>query len=162
LDKLNESQLGDLYLWLLNEYPRSEDPDFSNETMAHFVGPREEMTQWRDSIIDRLKDRGTAEAVEVLQEILTLRPELDWLKFSILTARDRVREKSWEPFPLTQLRELLGIDTSVNPIIKSPILCERSTKSTKAGIGRRGAGNSERNKFKQVFSIPVTMGNETK
>lgn len=118
LEQLSETQLRDLYLWLANEFPHSEDPDFSNETMAHLVGPREELGRWRDLVLDKLKDRGTKEAVEALEEILRRRPDLDWLRFTIIRAKDRTREKSWTPLPLTQLRQLLKIDRSTAPAIK--------------------------------------------
>lgn len=110
LEKLDEAQLQQLYLWLAKHYPHSEDPDFSKESMAHFVGPREELGRWRDLTLDKLKSRGTKKAVEALQAIQRERLDLDWLKFTVIGARDRMHEKSWTPFPLPELRRLLKID----------------------------------------------------
>ncbi len=39
--KLTEKQLADLYIWLVCQYPHAEDPDHSNEVLAHNMGARE-------------------------------------------------------------------------------------------------------------------------
>lgn len=108
-DQLSESELGNLYLWLATNYPHSEDPDFSGESMAHFVGPREEMGRWRDLALDKLKYRGTEEAVRSIEKIVQKLPSIEWLKFTLIDAKHRMHERSWKPLSLSQLLDTLRI-----------------------------------------------------
>jgi len=71
--RLNEQQIADLYLWLSRNYPREEDP---SNVGAHFVGAREEIANWRDSLLQHLKARGTPEAVHAIEQISNNLPDL--------------------------------------------------------------------------------------
>jgi SIR2-like domain len=106
LGNLSEKQTADLYLWLSNQYPHNEDPDFTNESMAHFVGPREKIASWRNSLLDYLKNKGTAESVLAIERIKNELPNLDWLKFTLLDANERMRTESWKPIPPENLLQL--------------------------------------------------------
>lgn len=115
--ELSESRLGDLYLWLSEHYPKREDPDFSGEKMAHFVGTREEIGNWRDSIIDILKYKGTAESISEIERIMKKLPKLEWLKFTLIDAKERFKEKNWQPFTIQELFTMLFIERSKNVIM---------------------------------------------
>jgi len=93
-ERLTEDQLADLYEWLVRHYPYAKDP--GNEG-AHWVGPRESIAMWRDSILTHLKGRGTPQACEAIRRIARALPDLDWLKWTILEAQDLARRRTWLP-----------------------------------------------------------------
>lgn len=90
--KLTELELGELYVWLEKNFPRSEDPKHEG---AHLVGPREALAWWRRSLPEYLVKRGTSEACEAIRNIMTALPELDWLRWTLLDAQDIARRASW-------------------------------------------------------------------
>ncbi len=95
---LPEDQIADLYIWLSRHYLHNEDPNFSGESMAHAVGPREETGSWRNSLLEYLKHKGTPESILAIEKIMKKLPHLDWLKFTLLDARENTRLKTWQPF----------------------------------------------------------------
>jgi len=101
--KLTESQLVDLYLWLVRQYPHSEDP---NQMVSHFVSPRENIGHWRDSILDLLSKMGTLEACEGLNRIVGELPELELAKYKLANALKNYRIKSWKPTETEHILEL--------------------------------------------------------
>jgi predicted NACHT family NTPase len=95
--KLNEKQLADLYIWLVRQYPHNEDPDDSNDVMAHFVGTRESVANLRDRTLEQLKNFGTPHACNEIQQIAQEFPELTWLKKTLIDAQNIMRRKTWQP-----------------------------------------------------------------
>lgn len=113
--QLSESQVGDFYLWLTQQYPHSEDPQFP-AGVAHFVGTREEIVHMRDSLLSHLKERGTRDSVRVIERIARELPHLDWLKWTLLEAKKNMRRHLWKPLPPA---ELIGLrDSSAKKTIK--------------------------------------------
>ncbi len=94
--QLTELQVGDFYLWLAQQYPHSEDPQFP-AGVAHFVGAREEIARLRDSLLSHLKERGTRDSVRVIERIASELPHLDWLKWTLLEAKKNMRRHLWKP-----------------------------------------------------------------
>jgi len=92
--RLGENQLADLYVWLEQHFPRSEDPQHNG---AHSVGPRDAIVMWRDSILNHLITRGTSEACEAINQIIEQLHHLDWLSWSLLDAQNITRQKTWHP-----------------------------------------------------------------
>lgn len=92
--KLTEDQLADLYIWLVKQFPYEEDP---NHDDAYWVGPRESVTMWRDSVLNHLKHRGTQNSIEAIQWLARELPELDWLKWTLFEARNITRRSTWIP-----------------------------------------------------------------
>jgi predicted NACHT family NTPase len=92
--RLTEDRLADLYVWLVRHYPYAEDPIVEQ---VHWVGPRESVARWRDSILGHLKERGTAQACEAIRRIGRELPELDWLKWTLLEAQNIARRRTWMP-----------------------------------------------------------------
>lgn len=72
-----EDKLSDLYIWLVRQYPHDEDPKHEE---GYWVGPKESVVKFRDSILSHLKQRGTHKACEAIRRISNELPELDWLK----------------------------------------------------------------------------------
>ena len=91
---LTEDQLADLYIWLSCQYPHDEDPQ---EEGGHFVTPRESIGNWRNSILNFLKELGTVAARRAIQKIAEARPELDFIKWVLIQAQERTRAKTWFP-----------------------------------------------------------------
>lgn len=104
---LDEGELSALYIWLEKHFPRSEDPSFENEDMAHWVGPRESVAEWRDSILRVLKERGTREACCAISEILDELPYLDWVRWILLEAQTIMRRKTWLPLKPDELLAIM-------------------------------------------------------
>jgi predicted NACHT family NTPase len=94
--KLSEAKIADLYLWLSEQYPPAEDPQFPAGEM-HFIGTREEMSRLRDSLLSHLTDRGTKQAVRAIEQIAKHFPHLEWMKWTLLEARKNLRQHSWKP-----------------------------------------------------------------
>lgn len=105
---LTEEQLGRLYVWLARRYPHSEDPRVAG---MHTVGRREQIAHWRDGILSYLRLRGTRAAYEALQEIQRALPELTWLTWTIIEARDLLRRREWAP-PLPEHIVRLAMEPS--------------------------------------------------
>lgn len=92
--KLTEEQLADLYIWLVRQFPYTEDPVHEE---AHCVGPRESVAEWRNAILNHLKNRGTCKACEEIRRVARELPEISWLKYSLLTAKEIFLRQTWTP-----------------------------------------------------------------
>lgn len=100
---LDEASLGDLYLRLRELFPPAEDPQFDD---VHGVGPREAIANWRDALLEGLRLKGTASAVQAIQEICNALPEEPWLRRVLIDARRILREQSWQPLSPQELDQL--------------------------------------------------------
>ncbi len=89
---LSERSVADLYIWLAEKFPQSEDPEMDG---AHFVGPRETIAHLRDALLSGLREKGTPEAVTAIRRITQRLPNLASIKFIALQARQTVMQKSW-------------------------------------------------------------------
>lgn len=90
----------DAYEWLYRTFPPEGDPH--QEGMAHWVGPREEVANWRDSLLRTLTEHGTSESLAALERLAVRNPEmtLDW---SLSRARELAHQSSWDAPSLPQL-----------------------------------------------------------
>ncbi len=103
LKSLPEEEVGRLFVWLTKHYPHREDPKYDG---AHTVETREEIADWRDSILIELRDRATIEALNELHEIQAEFPFLNRLKWIVSEAYEAYRKNSWIP---PQPREVLEL-----------------------------------------------------
>jgi len=94
---LTESQLADLYIWLVHQYPYDEDPDHSNEVMAYSVTARDGIARLRDSVLSQLKERGTSEACAEIKCLIQELPYITWLGKTLIDAQANMRRKTWQP-----------------------------------------------------------------
>lgn len=104
--RLTEDQLGDLYVWVVRQFPYSDDPGHKD---AYWVGPKESVADLRNSILDYLKNKGTFDACKTIQKIVDEMPELDFLKWKLLEAKNHMRRHTWIPH---QPDEILKIATN--------------------------------------------------
>lgn len=124
-NKLNESETADFYLWLVENFPPSEDPELPTG-FAYAVSTRMEITTFRDSLISDLKQLGTPESLAALERIAATSPELEKrLHWTLIEARENVRRHSWQPPTPAELLDFLKRKT---PDAASPV----STKVMKA------------------------------
>jgi hypothetical protein len=100
---LDETHLSDLYTWLVEHFPPSEDPSFQE---VHFVGPRESLAAWRNSIPETLSKRGTRASVAAVAQLVEARPGQTWLKYLLIDARQAFRDNSWAPLTHQELDRL--------------------------------------------------------
>ncbi len=84
---LADTQLSSLFEWLEQHVPiiKDEDDDFSFES------------RFRQGLVTRLANRGTAEAVQQLQRLQLLFPESTLLKYAYSRATQQMLENSWSP-----------------------------------------------------------------
>jgi hypothetical protein len=89
---LSERSVADLYIWVAEKFPYSEDPKIEG---AHSVDTRERIAHFRDAILQGLRERGTPEAVAAIREIAKCLPHLSWIKFTAHEARQIAMRKIW-------------------------------------------------------------------
>lgn len=102
-DHVPATVIADIYPWLHAKFPPESDPQFDD---AHFVGPREQIGQWRDGLLRRLRDEGSAEAVTGVRAIVAALPTDRWLARTLAAAEAALRRNQWSPTPLPQLLRL--------------------------------------------------------
>ncbi|MGK7951807.1 MAG: NACHT domain-containing NTPase [Xenococcaceae cyanobacterium] len=102
---LTEKQIADFYIWLQENYPHNEDPDYDN---AHLVGTRESIGHLRDNVLYRLRDWGTPQACQEIQRIANHFPKLDRLKYVLFDAKKNTRAKTWQPPTPAEIFKLVG------------------------------------------------------
>jgi predicted NACHT family NTPase len=106
LKKLSENQLADLFIWLVHQFPYSEDPEIHGA-----VGPRGHIGMWKETVLSHLVNRGNYRAVEATQYIARSLPSIDWLKWRVQDAQALARSRTWTPcFPSHILQILSDSD----------------------------------------------------
>lgn len=103
---LTETQLADLYLWLVCQYPYEEDTDYSN-CGAHNVTRRDCMGDLRNSTLSQLQEKGTSLACAKIQHLIQELPALFWLKKTLLVAQANMRRKTWQSPKPEQILQLV-------------------------------------------------------
>ncbi len=91
---LLESQIADLYIRLVYQYPYAEDP---KPKRLSRVSRNESVKRFRDAILNYLRDRGTNQACEALKIISREFPDKKWLKWMLLEAQNITRRLTWVP-----------------------------------------------------------------
>jgi hypothetical protein len=126
--KLKEHEVAQFYLWLVKVFPPAEDPELPTG-YAFAVTPRMEITKFRNSFLNDLKQRGTPESLTALEKIASASPELEkQLKWILIEARDNVRRHSWKPpTPLTFLTLLKSIGPNQFPANSAPFRHSQTT-----------------------------------
>ncbi|PSB18096.1 hypothetical protein C7B65_16370 [Phormidesmis priestleyi ULC007] len=105
---LTETQLADLYAWLVHQYPYDEDSDYSNDGGVHDVTARDGMARLRDSVLSQLKERGTLQACAEIQRLIQELPDIAWLRKTLLDAQTSMRRKTWQPPTPEEILQLVA------------------------------------------------------
>jgi hypothetical protein len=87
---LTDAELGDLYLWLLGQYP----PDGRMASGA--MGPLDMARMLRDGTLEKLKGRATFEACDALARAELRLPQHRWLRFHFDEAELLACANTWE------------------------------------------------------------------
>jgi hypothetical protein len=87
---LNDLELGELYLWLLEQYP----PD--GRMVSGAVGPVDMVRMLRDGSLEKLKRRATFEACDALARAELRLPQYRWLRFHFDEAEVLACASTWE------------------------------------------------------------------
>jgi hypothetical protein len=114
--RFSDAELAELFLWLESRFPRASDPD--HRGIAHAMGPRESISQFRDAILQILQGRGTPDAVRELQRIKLAFPQYNWLYTVVLNAQTEMLRKTW--IPPTAAEILTLVRDSENRLISTP------------------------------------------
>ena len=100
--KLSPQQAADLFIWLSGQFPLADDPPREG---IYEVTIKHEVADFRDSVVQAIRDMGTQATVAELQRIIRTLPELD-LRWELAQAQDLARRTSWvwaEPAHLRRL-----------------------------------------------------------
>jgi predicted NACHT family NTPase len=101
--RLSEDDLADLYLWMEQQWPHSDDPQHDE---GGWVGPRDEVAPFRDSLLTALKEKGTFKASRAVERIADALPHLPWLRWTAVHARESARRRTWGPPTPREILEL--------------------------------------------------------
>lgn len=99
---LTEREIGDLYVWLVAQYPPSSDPK-RELGVAHFIDKREAVATFRNQLVSHLADRGTRDACAVIAGLVSRFPEEQWLRFLLARAEENMRRHTWSSPSLASL-----------------------------------------------------------
>lgn len=122
---LTPDQLIDLYQWLVLQYPPEEDPDICG---IHTVSTRENISEWRNSIISYLANLATQDACYALEHLVIKDRQTVWLKYYLIQAKANLRHRTWTPptptdflnmFKYKEVRLIESGDQLLNVIIDS-------------------------------------------
>jgi len=102
---LSERSVGNLYVWLAQKFPQSEDP---REEGVHGVGLREMIAHFRDALLNGLREKGTPESVVAIREIGKKLPHLTEIKFKAVEARQAAMRKTWIGSSPKEFLKLIG------------------------------------------------------
>ncbi|EXI66561.1 MAG: hypothetical protein AW08_02466 [Candidatus Accumulibacter adjunctus] len=106
LAALQESQLGDLYLWLEERFPAAADPPRPS-MQVYSPTNRDEVAGLRDGCVGQLSAAATVQSVAVLQRLCDRFPGQNWLVESLLSARSALRDRNWCPIRPSMLLQFL-------------------------------------------------------
>lgn len=89
---LTEDELAGLFIWLSERFPPEEDPD---RLGTHFVGPREQVAEYRNQLLSLLIERGSQDSLRALDRIeAATGRELPYVR---IRAEEAWRINSWTP-----------------------------------------------------------------
>lgn len=104
MKQVPEESLADLYIWLVQQYPYEEDPQYDG---VHWIGPDDSAREFRNTILRVLKERGTADAVNAIRKVVQSLSRLEWLRWTLIEAQSQTRRLTWEPVAPQTLLELV-------------------------------------------------------
>jgi predicted NACHT family NTPase len=99
-ERLSEEEMAELFIWLAHEYSYDTDPRHEG---VYAVSPNDEARSFRNSVLKRLKERGTDRAVAAIEKLVRQLPELPWLKWTLVEAKDNRRRQNWIPLKPTEI-----------------------------------------------------------
>ena len=116
-DRIGEKNTADLFIWLNKNFPRKDDP---GENGVHNVTPRESLAHYRDSLLRSLEAKGTQKAIWAIKHIQKELPDLEFLNFYKVKARENMRRINWSPLSPEDFLSLTNKSTYQNPLELKP------------------------------------------
>lgn len=116
LQKLTEAQVGDLYAWLLTNYP----PNGHDHKVSGVMAPTHTAVMFRDHILEHLKKRRTFAACAAIRNVAGKYPEYGWLRLHLDEAELLARAATWQPtspkefLKLTHDKDKRMVETGAN------------------------------------------------
>ena len=104
---LNTCELSDLYIWVEERYPTSEDPN--RDGASGFVTGERAVHLWRTGIITQLLKKESQEALEGVRRILSRFHNLEWLQSVRLDLEKESEGSEWEPVTPRAVLELAPV-----------------------------------------------------
>lgn len=104
---LSEEQLANLYLWVAQRYPSVQPPSYQ----TGFIGGRtDDVSTWREGLLQQLKERGTKEACLALERIVLQAEEQNQHRMQqiLLEAQTLTRRQTWLPYHPAYLLEVIA------------------------------------------------------
>jgi len=93
-ERIGEENTANLFIWLMREFPPEE---YSQPEGVHWVEPRVAIANYRDGLVEQLKTFGTPAAIRAIKRIKRELPDLEYIDFVLVTARQNMRRKNWTP-----------------------------------------------------------------
>ncbi len=120
--QLSEEQLADLYLWMAQQYPPAQPP---NHRTGFIKGEGDDVSTWRERLLQQLKERGTKEACHALECIASQaveqeRARMQWI---LLQAQTLARRRTWLPYSPANLMKVIS-DTRLRLVQNAEQLLE--------------------------------------
>ncbi|MBW2045469.1 MAG: hypothetical protein JRI96_11380 [Deltaproteobacteria bacterium] len=108
--KLSESQLAEFFIWLVGQFPYSED----RKPKGVYTPSRDDMVRdFRDDLLRFLEKAGTPTSCLTIDRISKALPELDWIKSALIEARHNMLRQTWRPIQPKELLEFIAQPESV-------------------------------------------------
>jgi hypothetical protein len=111
--RLSEEQVAQLYIWLTEQYPslniaeRNQSANVGITLNNNLLRPEYSIDIWKNLILCHLKERGTPQAYEALQQISQQLPQLKkQLKPIFIDAQESIRRQTWIPAQPNEIIEL--------------------------------------------------------
>ncbi len=122
--KLNESQLGEFYEWMVRNYPYAEHSSLRSGAM----GPSDTAVMLRDTVLEHLKRRGTFAACEALRDVVETFPQYPGLHYQLEEAESLARAATWQPVSARQFL-MLALDSGKRLVTNGKQLIETVLES---------------------------------
>jgi len=92
--RLNEDEIADLYIWLVKEFPFSED----RRKVGTYTPTSDDMIRdFRDRLLRILENVGTVTSLNAVERIVNILVEYDWLKATLVEAKSNTLRNTWNP-----------------------------------------------------------------
>lgn len=102
LKPLTADQLAELFIWLATEFPPQP-----SRRRSGWVGPAESIADFRDAVLEYLKQRGDWSSLPAIDRIANALPNVPQIRLHRVHARRNAAQGTWQPVCPTQLAALV-------------------------------------------------------
>lgn len=97
--RMKEEQIADLFIWLAQRYPPSDDIETEFDGELHIVTTRKQIQRFRNTVLASLQSYGSVDACKQIQRVMTLLPSIkEQLKWALAAAKEVMRGRTWSWF----------------------------------------------------------------